>query len=76
MPTYEELLRTDETLQHLERQYDEQWTKYQKAFDEDWPDKFEIEQEVARRGRLVADRWEILRQISQGETSSRFPRTD
>lgn len=75
MPTYEDLLQTDETLKHLNQQYDEHFVTYQKAFAKDWPEKFEVEQEVARRGRLVAERWDVLRQISQSEANDRR-RTD
>lgn len=50
MPTYEELLETDEILTQLNRQYYEQFARYTRAFAEDWPDKFDVEQEVVRRG--------------------------
>ena len=62
---YEHLLQTDASLRHLYRQLRELRIQAESAATEDTQDKVAVEQELARRVRLVLARCEELRQISQ-----------
>ena len=52
------LMQDDEEYRLLFGRYQAKQGEYHRAFDEDWPNKHEVEQELVQLGQQVAARWD------------------